>query len=248
MVSIRELNRIMYIFYYPILDVALWGFMSLWMQQSSTDTNIVMIYLAAIVMWSVVWTVEMELTINMHEELESRNVVNLFSTPLTLSEWLSGNIILAIIKSFGVFLLSSSMAYLFFGVNVFNLGIKLLPLLILMITSGFVMGIFLTGILIRGGQQIAILIWSIPYLILTLSAPFFSVDVLPRWIQPIVKAFPTTHIFESLRHLIAHGTLPYKGIFMSTMLNIIYIFAAVFFIFYMFKKSKEHGLAQLEQE
>jgi len=248
-VGFRELSRLMNLFYYPILDVILWGYMSLWMQQSAPATeNVVLVYLSAMTLWAVVWAVQMEFTLNLHEELESRNVVNLFSTPITLSEWLIGNVILSALKSILVAFLSTVAARLLFGVNVLGLGVNLVPLLLLINCSGLVLGIFIAGILIRAGQRISTLIWSIPYLLLTFSAPFYPTDILPGWLQNIVKTLPMTHIFESLRHLIKYGTLPYKAVFVSAILNFIYLIGAIVFIFCMFNRSKMRGLAQLEQE
>lgn len=248
-VGFRELSRLMNLFYFPILDVILWGYMSLWMQQSAPTTeNITLVYLAAMVLWAVVWTVQMEFGMNLHEELESRNMVNLFSTPIKLSEWLIGNVMLSALKSILVALVSAGAARLLFGVNVFGLGINFIPLLLLINCSGLILGTFITGILIRAGLRISVLVWSLPYLLLTFSAPFYPTDVLPGWIQNIVKTLPMTHIFEALRHLIKYGTLPRKAIFMGTMLNFIYLIGAIGFIFYMFNRSKVRGLAQLEQE
>jgi len=247
-ISFRELNRLMQITYFPILDIILWGYMGLWMQKSNPSTGILMIYLAAIVLWATVWTIEIELSLNLLEELESRNIVNLASTPLELSEWLLGNIILGLAKSVFVIFLSSSITYIIFGFNMWHLGIGLLPIILLIICSGLILGIFLTGILLWGGQQIAVLTWSIPYLILTFSAPFYSVELLPVCLQYIVKLLPTTHIFESLRELIRTEMLPQKTILISLVLNVMYLTAALIFCFRMFNRSKTRGLAQLEQE
>jgi len=248
-VGIREINRLFSIIYFPVLDVALWGYMSLWMQRSSSSSiNIVMIYLAAIVLWDTIWTINNEQSLNLLEELESRNVVNLFSTPITLGEWIVAGIILSVTKALFTLFFASGVAWLFYGINIFSLGWSIAPLALLFICSGLALSFFLNGILIRGGQQIAILIWSVPYLILTFSAPFYPVSLLPQWVQYFAKSLPTTYTFEALRHLIEHGKLPIHDIFMSTALNILYFIVAILFFNYMFNKSKELGLAQLEQE
>ncbi len=247
-VGFREMSRLMQITYFPFLDIALWGYMGLWMQKSSTNPHILMIYLAATVLWGAVWTAEIELSLNLLEELESRNIVNLASTPLTHSEWLISNIILATGKSFLVVLFSTGITYIIFGINIFSLGSAVIPIALSIICSGVILGIFLTGILLWGGQQITVLVWSIPYLVLTFSAPFYPADMLPGWLQPVVKALPTTHIFESLRTVINSGFLPQKTFLISLLLNALYLVVAISFNYRMFNRSKKRGLAQLEQE
>jgi len=247
-VGFRELNRLMQIIDFPLLDIALWGYMGLWMQKSSSNPHILMTYLAARVLWSAVWTVEIEFSMNLLEEFESRNFINLVSTPLKHAEWIIGNTILGFGKSLLVVLMSSLVAYLIFGLNVFSLGFGIIPLILSIIFSGLVLGLFLTGILLRGGQQIAVLIWSIPYLILTFSAPFYPANILPTWIQPIVKALPTTHIFESLRGLINNGIIAQKSLFISFGLNALFLLVAVLFNYAMLIQSKKRGLVHVEQE
>jgi ABC-2 type transport system permease protein len=249
MLTTHELGRLTLLIYYPILDTALFGYMSVWMQQSSPDaTNITLLYLTTVVLWSTVWTINTELSLNLRKELESHNVVNLFSTPMQLDEWIIAGIILSFFKALFSIALGTIISKFFFGVNILHAGIGLLPIILTLSFSGLTLSFFIIGILIFGGLQITQIIWSIPYLVLTFSAPFYSIDVLPHWVQLIARALPTTHAFESLRHLIEHGTLLINTLLISFMLNGIYLIISICFFIYMFNKSKERGLAQLEQE
>ncbi|TET06714.1 ABC transporter permease [Candidatus Dependentiae bacterium] len=244
----HELGRLALLIYYPILDIALFGYMSMWMQQSSPGTiNITLLYLTTIVLWSTVLTINTELSLNLRKELESRNLVNLFSTPMQLDEWIIAGVIISFFKALFSIALGTIISKFFFDVNILHAGIGLIPIALSLSISGLALSFFIIGILIFGGLQITTIIWSIPYLVLTFSAPFYSVDVLPQWIQPITKALPTTHAFEALRHLIEHGATPLNTLLTSFMLNGIYLIISICFFIYMFNKSKERGLAQLEQ-
>lgn len=247
-VGFRELNRLMKVAYFPLLDIAIWGYMGLWIQQSSSNPHILMTYLTAMVLWSTVWAVEIEFSLNLLQEFEARNFVNLASTPLKHAEWLIGNTILGSLKSFIVICASSTTAFLLFGINILDLGSSVIPMIFSMFLSGLILGILLTGLLLWEGQQISVLIWSIPYLTLTLSAPFYPVKMLPHWLQIVVKAFPTTHIFEALRYFINTGTFPQKIILISLGLNSIYLIIVTNFNYRMFNRSKKRGLTHLEQE
>ena len=87
-----------------------------------------------------------------------------------------------------------------------------------------------------------------PYLILPLSAPFYPVNVLPVWAQLIAFCLPTTYLFEGIRMLAFENTVPIAYLIISFILTCMYIVLAILFFNFTFKKSKEKGLARLEQE
>ena len=57
------------------------------------------------------------------EELLSRNVVNIFSTPLSLAEWIAAMMVLGLINIFFVIACCSLAIWLLYGINIFILGI-----------------------------------------------------------------------------------------------------------------------------
>jgi ABC-2 type transport system permease protein len=125
----------------------------------------------------------------------------------------------------------------------------LLPLvLLLFIATGWIMAILTVGLFWIFGQRVTFLIWAVPYLVLPLSAPWYPVSVLPIWAQYVAYCLPTTYLFEGVRKIAAGSTMPVEYLVISSILTLVYIILTILFFNKMFKKSREKGLAHLEQE
>jgi len=68
------------------------------------------------------------------------------------------------------------------------------------------------------------------------------VDKLPEFIQPISWMIPTTYILESMREIIAGNYVPTLYIIASSVLNIIWLTASIWYFKRSFINSKELGL------
>ena len=75
------------------------------MQQQSHNANIITPILTGLILWQIVFRVNLEIGKGLFEELLSHNVVNLFSSPLTRTEWALGMMIMGSKHVFGYVLL-----------------------------------------------------------------------------------------------------------------------------------------------
>ena len=60
--------------------------------------------------------------------------------------------------------------------------------------------------------------------------------------QCIAMLFPSTHVFEGMRYVIANGSVPTFNLIMAFALNIIYFILVMIFFNKMFSRIKEKGL------
>jgi len=245
----RDLHRIFELFLYPIIDIILWGFMGLWVQQSQAGGSTLGIILpASLVLWMIVESMQREVSINLAEEIWAHNIINLFVTPMHLYEWLIAVVILGVIKTIFIFGFATFILWLLLGIDILSIGSILIALWFLLMLSGLAIGLCVNAVLIRYGRNIAPVIWSVPYLILSFSAVFYPMRFLPTWAQYIGRALPISYVFESLRQLMQHGTVSYSTLFTSFILVLVYLAFGLFLFFLFFKKSKVVGLAQLEAD
>src|SRR5437016_5642976 len=95
----RDLNLLLAGFYWPLLDVFIWGFLGAWIAQSHAQQfhNYESVALLGILLWQVIGRGCNIMAFTFTEELWSNNVVNLFSLPLRTIEWISGIILFYII-------------------------------------------------------------------------------------------------------------------------------------------------------
>lgn len=245
----RDLYRVFELIFYPIMDIVLWGFMGLWVQQQSQrPVNFGILLPTSLVLWMVVERTQSEISLNLAEEIWAHNIINLFVTPMKLVDWLFSVIILGIVKALFIFFFATLTLWVFLGVNILSLGIILVPLWILLLLSGFATGMFVTALLVRYGRHLSPLIWSIPYLILSFSAVFYPVTMLPTWAQYIARALPTTYVFETLRTFVMQKVIDFRLLTVGFGLTVLYLMVGAFLIVWLFAKSREIGLSQLESD
>jgi ABC-2 type transport system permease protein len=226
--------------YWPVIDIALWGLSSVWLQKTQPGVpNIVLTILTGLVFWQVINRANNEISLTMIEEVWSKSLVNLFSTPLQLFEWLCGALITGLIKT-------TFVVWTFYALNIFTAGWILIPFSFSLILYGWTIGLIGASLIIYWGQKMSSVPWMMLFLFAPFSAVFYPLDVLPYWMRIIAKSLPGAYIFEGMRKsLFNPDYLPLSDLLISYGLNIIYLTLAVILFKFMFEKSRSKGLAQL---
>lgn len=238
----RDFDLLSDMIYWPIIDTILWGVTSQWLSESSGNVQLVVAILVALVLWNVIWRSQAEVSRNLMDEIWNNNLVNLFSTPLTLPEWVSTVLLLSIVKTAITTLMLIPIILVLYTVNVFTLGWWLLLFYLMASMTGWWMGFISAGIVLRYGPKVQTVIWTLPGILLPLSAIYFPVEKLPEYIQPFSWLIPTTYIFESMRALLNGGTVDWNFVVLSVLLNIVWLSLAIWYFVRSFVYSKNLGL------
>ena len=88
---------------------------------------------------------------------------------------------------------------MFYSYNVFTIGMWLVPFVINLVLTGWIIGVLTTSLIMRFGQEAEVLAWSMVFLFQPISCVFYPLDVLPAWLQGIAWMNPAAHIFEGMR-------------------------------------------------
>lgn len=234
------------LFYWPLVDILLWGLTSIWIQRQSQTPHLPLILMTGLIFWQVAWRGSIDISINLLQEFWTRNLVNMFSTPLKISEWICGVLLLSACKLTVTISFGTLMVYLLYSLNVFTVGWAFLPFAALLFIFGWTIGFTTSGLIIYWGHQVEMLAWMIGFLFAPFSAVFYPVGILPEWAQVISWMLPTTYVFEGMRQILAGEAIPYSYMLFSLVLNTVYLSSSIFFFQFMFKKSRKKGLARLE--
>lgn len=242
----RSYDRLSDSFYWPVMDLIVWGLSSKWLQQGQTAIpDLALIVLTGLVFWQVVWRSNYEISVNLLEEVWNDNLANLFSTPLTVNEWLAALMLLGFLKNLITMAVGTGAVWLLYSLNIFTVGWWLLPFFFLLLVSGWFMGFIASALIIYFGQKIQTLAWTMGFIFAPFSAVYYPVETLPHWAQYISKALPTTYIFEGMREVINSGSVSWKLLSTSVILNLIYLSGSIAFFKFMFNKRKNKGLINL---
>lgn len=242
-----KLDHIADLFYWPALEILLWGITSVWIQQQQgTIPHIALAVLTGLVFWQIVWRGNYEVTVNLLEEFWSRNLVNLFSTPLKVTEWMVSIMLIGLVKISVSMLFGALLVWLLYTLNVFALGWAFLPFLASLTLSGWFMGFFSAAIIVYYGKRVQMLAWMMAYVFAPFSAIYYPLEALPSWAQMVAKALPTTYIFEGMRKVLNQQLFPMSDFLISIGLNLLFLFGSMLLFKTMFEKSRDKGLARLE--
>lgn len=242
----RGINQLSDLFYWPLVDILLWGLTSIWIQKQQEVANVPLVLMTALIFWQITWRGSLDISINILQEFWNRNLVNFFSSPLKISEWVAGTILLCLCKLCVTIAFGSLMVYLLYSLNVFAVGWAFLPFAALLLVFGWSLGFTAAGLIIYWGHQVEMFAWMIAFLFAPFSAVFYPVGILPTWAQTIAWCLPTTYVFEGMRTMLAGGSFAYSYMVYSIGLNVLFLAASIWFFCRMFEKSRAKGLARLE--
>lgn len=239
----RSPPRIMEIFYWPFLDLVIWGFITVYLTRSQgIIPGVVTFFLGALILWDVLFRAQQGITISFLEELWARNLMNLFASPLTPNEFLAATMVMSLLKVAAVSVVMAVSAWLFYSYNVLLIGLALVPFVVSLIVTGWVIGVLTTSLIMRFGQEAEVLAWSMVFLFQPISCVFYPLDVLPSWLQAVAWCNPATHIFEGMRMVINQAAFPATHLTWALGLNAVGLVLAVGWFHYTFGVCKDKGL------
>lgn len=234
------------LFYWPFVDILLWGLTSLWIQKQNNAPHLPLILMTGLIFWQVAWRGSQDIAVNLLQDVWQRNLVNLFSTPLKVTEWFAGCILLCLCKLLASIAFGSLVVYFLYSLNIFTLGWSFIPFAALLLMFGWTLGFFAAGVIIYWGHQAEMIAFMIAFVFAPFSAVFYPVTTLPEWAQMIAWSLPTTYVFEGMRKILLGDAFPLSFLWMSLTLNLVYLLLAILFFNWMFERSRKKGLGKME--
>jgi ABC-2 type transport system permease protein len=199
----RSPHRLFDVVLWPVVDTVLFGSIGVYASgQAHSPGGQVAIYLmVGIVLWHVVYQAQIALATGLLEETWSRNLLNLMATPLKEWEYVAGVALFGLVKlvvGVGAVVAIAWGAYSF---HVTTLGWGLVPIVAILLVVGWLVALFVIGLVLRYGSGAEALAWGILFVVMPLSGVFYPVSSLPVVLRPISEALPTTHAFAAGRSL-----------------------------------------------
>lgn len=236
----RSLARAMEVFFWPVMDLLVWGFLSTYLQRVAAPAAVSYL-LGGMILWDVLYRCQQAISLAFTEDIWSRNILNVFVTPVRTSELLLATCLLGVIKSMAPAALLVGLAYGFYSFDVRAMGVSLAPFLASLLMFGWAVGMFTAALSLRFGHAAEALVWGVPFLIQPISATFYPVDVLPAWLRPVALLLPSTHIFEGMRQAL-RGEAVNRGFLAAAFgLDVVYLAAAALFFAWMLERVRDKG-------
>lgn len=243
----RDLNILLSAFYWPTLDILIWGFLGAWIQQSNSAQfhNYEAAALLGILLWQVVGRGCNVMSALLCEELWSNNVVNLFSLPLRTAEWIGGIVLFYAIMMTLTSLFCMFVIFLLYNISLWYIFSTFLIFLPPLFLSCLWVSFTCLQIIVTLGKRGTELGFVFGWFLMPFSGAYYPIEVLPAWGQTISKIIPMSYLFQGMRGYVMHQQDPTAYLIKGYTLSILYATFAIIIFVYCFNRSKQKGLARL---
>jgi ABC-2 type transport system permease protein len=219
--------RLLELVYWPAVQMIMWGFLQLSVARvPGTFAAAAGTFLAAVMLWDVLFRGQLGFSMSFLEEMWARNLANLMISPLRPFEFVLGLIIMSMVRLAIGLVPVSILAILFFGFNLWSLGLALVAFFANLLFTSWAVGLFCSGLVLRHGLGAEGLTWSLMFLFLPLTCVYYPVATLPAWLQPIAWALPPTAVFEGMRALVIDHVFRADLMLWALSLNAVWLLAA----------------------
>jgi ABC-2 type transport system permease protein len=236
-------NHITYMVYWPIVNIVVWGFFTLYLRHGDRlQPGVISCLLGAVILWGLFNAFQRDMAVGFLEELWSRNLVSLFASPLSVTEYVAGLLIITFAKAMIGLMVESLIAWLFYHYNIFPMLVTLIPFILNLVLFALTMGIVISGLIFRYTTKFQAMAWSFAGILMPLSCVFYPLSSLPGFLRPMASILPTTHSFEGMREAIERGAFSQLHFKWGLGLNMIYFIFAILFFRAMFEAARSRGL------
>lgn len=242
----QDINQWTSMFFWPLLDIALFGFVGVWMHDSSTQSDFHTL-LAGVALWQFLIRINFDISLSLLEETWAHNTVNLFASPLSVYEWLGGVILKGSILGGVTFITNIAFVWFVYGYNMFTMGSFLAYTTLQLFISGLVLGMFGSAMVFYWGPRVQAIVFTLGFITSPISGAFYPVSVLPEWIRHCAYTIPFSHIFEGLYLFLQDNTWPIHHVVYACVLNGVYASAALATFVYAHRAAKRYGLERLAE-
>ena len=232
---------------YPLLQIVIFGFLTVYL--FGLKGRLIGEYvLIGTLLWQIVSITQYSVSVGCLWDVWSRNLTNIFITPISVYEYFGAYMISGILKSAFMFCLAGILSYKVFHFDVLTLGIVNVVLFYFnLVIFAFGFGITVVALIFRFGSRISAFAWAMIGIFQPLMAVIYPVSVLPKPLQIMSYLFPATYIFEAARKTINDHLVEWHLIGTAFVINVVFVGLALLFFDFMFKSSKKSGqFARLE--
>lgn len=239
----RSWPRLLELMYWPTVQVLLWGFITqFFLTNSSWVARASGVLLAGVLLWDVLFRSQLGVTISFLEELWSRNLGQLFISPLRPYEMAISLTLMSVIRTIIGVVPAALIAIPLYHYSIFTMGLPLLAYFIALLAFGWAIGLAITAVLMRWGLAAENLAWLLVFVFAPISGIYYPISTLPGWLQPVAWSLPSSYVFEGMRAVLFDGV--FRGDLMAgaIALDALYLVLAALAFLYSFHRARVGGL------
>ncbi len=209
------------------IDIILWGFITRYLNTvSGSGLDFVPTLLGAVLLWDFCTRIMHGVTTAFLEDVWARNFLNLFASPLSIAEYVTGLVLTSILTGSVGLVVMLVLAAALFGLHFLALGASLAVFLVWLFVFGTTLGIVGCACVLRLGPASEWLIWPLPAVLAPFAAVFYPLATLPAWMRGVARCLPPSYVFEGMRLLLAGHAFPTRLLLEGGALALVELFFA----------------------
>ena len=221
---LRSWPRLISMAYYPTVTMILWAFVTLYLAPTNSFLKSAPgFFIGAVLLWDVLFRGQLGVSLTFVEEIYSRNLGNLFVSPLRLHELVLGQLALSVLRTLIGVGGACLFAWLLFRYSIFSMGLPLVAFFTGLLVFGWAIGLAVSAMLLRYGLGAEELAWAAIFLIAPVSGVYYPIGVLPAPMQAIADAIPAAHVFEGMRDVLLRGVFDVTLLYRALALDALYL-------------------------
>ncbi len=235
--------RLVPLFAWVAVDIVLWGFITRYLDTiTASRGTFVPMLLGAVLIWDFFARVMQGVTTAFLEDVWSRNFLNIFATPLCISEYIGGLVLSSIVTSLIGLAVMLALAVAAFGLSFLTYGAAIVPFLLVLFLFGIALGVAASAVVLRLGPASEWFVWPIPAMISPFAGVFYPLSTLPAWMQGIARLLPPAYVFENMRAIISDRAVSVASLTWSAALAVVYIAVACWIFTRVYRYAVRTGL------
>lgn len=235
--------RVLELAYWPIINMTLWGFMTVYLVgQSALFAQAAGLLIAAILLWDVLFRSQLGLGLAFLEEVWSRNLGHIMVSPIRPYEFVTALFFVALMRVLIGVGPAALLAWALYDYSIFTLGLPLLAFFVNLVVLGWAIGLAINGLILRFGLGAESMAWMALFVLAPICGIYYPLAVLPEWLRAIAYTIPASYVFEGMRGVLIDKTFRADYLVIAAALNVVYFAAGVAAFLYCFRAARRRGL------
>lgn len=240
--------RIFDLMYWPLVQMLTWGFLQTYLARAANAGAFTGrlglaagTLIGAMLLWDILFRGQLGFSVSFLEEMWARNIANLLMSPLRPGEFIIALMVMSLIRLAIGFIPVTFLAILFFGFNLWGLGVGLGFFFANLILTSWSIGLLCSGLVLRYGLAAESLVWTFMFLMQPLACVFYPLAILPKPLQILSSCLPPTYVFEGLRALLTRHELRLDLMGAAFLLNVVFFSAAAALFLLLLRRARRAG-------
>jgi len=240
---LKSWPRLLSMAYYPTVTMIMWGFVTIYLRPTNNFlTDAPGLFIGAVLLWDILFRGQLGVSLTFFEEMYSRNLGNLFVSPLRAWELITGQLVMSLLRTLIGVGAACIVAWLLFHYSIFSLGFPLLAFFANLIICGWAIGLAVSGMVLRWGLGAEELAWAAVFLLAPVSGVYYPIAVLPDWLQAVARSIPTSYVFEGMRAVLIEHVFRTDLFFAALAINVVFMAVGVGLYLLAIGYARRHGM------